>query len=377
MGHYNLRRASPYSGVMGDVIRYGFQLKQSLLKDAVLFFYCNSWKGSTTRSYGTGQRKWAAFAFKHHRIPFLPCPTAPLAEHDLALAYFAAHLALTPTITRGTTVASYLTHVRALWRHAGCPEKCLESEFVARVMKGIHRALPASPDPLQAFLLLDCRPPRDFTNPDSPNGFKLKFATLLGFFGMLRFDILLNLTPSQIVLVAPGGREVLLARVPFINAGLIPHDFIGFYIRFRGKSTPIGDPPQMAYFPKISDFDSQFKQFCPLTSLGEMHERGFFLRPHQKVLRNSLTPRKLCAYIAHLAGRGLRRVQLALIKTHSLRIGGHTYFTAMGMNRDLTNYLGRRKIKDSSLRYFRASARLTLSAYRNFFHSVPPPTSFP
>ena len=45
---------------------------------------------------------------------------------------------------------------------------------------------------------------------------------------MLRFDILLNLTPSQIVLVAPGGREVLLARVPFMNAGLIPRDFIGF-----------------------------------------------------------------------------------------------------------------------------------------------------
>ena len=93
---------------------------------------------------------------------------------------------------------------------------------------------------------------------------------------MLRFDILLHLTPSQIVLVAPGGREVLLARVPFMNAWLIPWDFIGFYFRFRGKSTPIGDPPQMAYFPKISDFDSQFRQFCPLTTLSEMHERGFF-----------------------------------------------------------------------------------------------------
>ena len=110
---------------------------------------------------------------------------------------------------------------------------------------------------------------------------------------MLRFDVLLNLTPSQIVLVAPCGREALLARVPFLNARLIPRDFIGFYFRFRGKSTPIGDPPQMAYCPKIYDFDVQFTQFCPVTLISEMHERGFFLRPHQKILRGSLTPKKL------------------------------------------------------------------------------------
>ena len=362
---------------MGDVIRYGEKFEKPLLKDAVLFFYCNSWKGSTTRNYGTGQRKWAAFTLEHRKIPYLPCPTSPLAEHNLALAYFAAHLALTPTITRGTTVASYLTHVRTLWRHAGCPDHLLESEFVARVMKGIHRALPAAPDSRQAFLLLDCRPPPEFADPPSLTGFKLKFATLLGFFGMLRFDIILNIKPSQIVLVAPCGREVLLTRVPFITAWSIPRKFIGFFFRFRGKSTPIGNPPQMAYCPKICDFDARFTQFCPITLLSQMHERGLFLHANRKILHGELTPKKLCAYVALLAGRGLSQVQLALIKTHSLRIGGHTYFTAMGMNRDLTCYLGRRKLRDSSLRYFRASARLTLSAYRYFFQTVPPPADCP
>ena len=244
-------------------------------------------------------------------------------------------------------------------------------------MKGIHRALPAAPDSRHAFLLLDCRPPQNFSTPATQPEFKLKFAALLGFFGMLRFDIILNLSPSQIVLVAPCGREVLLSRVPFITARSIPNNFIGFYFRFRGKSTPIGAPPQMAYCPKICDFDRQFTQFCPIMLLSEMHERGFFLRPYRKILYDSLTPKTLCAYIITLAGRELGQVQLALIKTHSLRIGGHTYFTAMGMNPDLTNYLGRRKVKDSSLRYFRASARLTLTAYRNFFLSVPPPTPYP
>ena len=244
-------------------------------------------------------------------------------------------------------------------------------------MKGIKRALPAAPDSRHAFLLLDSRPPPNFSSPVTPPEFKLKFATLLGFFGMLRFDVILNITPSRIALVAPSGREVLLSRVPFITAGSIPDNYIGFYFRFRGKSTPIGDPPQVAYFPKIGDFDDQFKQFCPIELLGEMHARGFFLRPHRKFLRDSLTPKTLCAYIMSLAGRELSSVQLALIKTHSLRIGGHTYFTAMGMNRDLTNYLGRKKVKESSLRYFRASARLTLSAYRSIFLTVPPPAPYP
>ena len=93
---------------------YGTKLQNTLLTDAVIYFYNNSWKGSTTRSYGTGQRKWAAFTLKYPNIPFIPCPAASLSEHELALAFFAAHLALTPTITRGTTVASYLTHVRTL-----------------------------------------------------------------------------------------------------------------------------------------------------------------------------------------------------------------------------------------------------------------------
>ena len=244
-------------------------------------------------------------------------------------------------------------------------------------MKGIKRALPAAPDSRHAFLLLDSRPPPNFSSPVTPPEFKLKFATLLGFFGMLRFDVILNITPSRIVLVAPSGREVLLSRVPFITASSIPDKYIGFYFRFRGKSTPIGDPPQVAYFPKIGDFDDQFTQFCPIELLGEMHARGFFLRPHRKFVRDSLTPKTLCAYIMSLAGRELSSVQLALIKTHSLRIGGHTYFTAMGMNRDLTNYLGRRKVKESSLRYFRASARLTISPHRSFFLTVPPPAPYP
>ena len=248
------------------------------------------------------------------------------------------------------------------------------SEFVAKVSRGIRRALPSDPDTRQAFLLLDCRPPRTFRDPRSPADFKLKLATLLGFFGMLRFSAIAALTPKKIILVSPCGQEVPLSRVHAMAARSLQSTFIGFYFRFRGKSTPVGAPLQMAYFPRICDINPNFKIFCPLLCLSVMLGRGFFLRPTTKFFHDTLTPKTLCAYLVHIEGRGRSRIALALIKTHSLRIGGHTYFTALGMNKDLTAYLGRRKIKESSYRYFRASPRLTLSAFRYFFHNTAPPS---
>ena len=190
---------------------------------------------------------------------------------------------------------------------------------------------------------------------------------------MLRFNILNKLKPAAIVLVSVTGPEVLLSRVPVVAARKITEDYIGFYFRFRGKSTPIGDLPQAAYFPKIADLAREFSAFCPLSLLSRMHARGYFIHSGRKVFRPPLTAKVLCAYLVSLAGRARLSVELALIKTHSLRIGGHTYFTAMGMNPDLTDYLGRRKVSRSSLRYFRASPCLTISAVRRFFASVPPP----
>ena len=104
-----------------------------------------------------------------------------------------------------------------------------------------------------------------------------------------------------------------------------------------------------------------------------MHARGMFLRPHQLIFPTGFNPDTLCPYLMFLAGEGRLPVDIRLQKTHSLHIGGHTYFTAMGMIRDLTDYLGRRKVARSSLRYYRSSPRLTISAIRRFFRSVPMP----
>ena len=103
-----------------------------------------------------------------------------------------------------------------------------------------------------------------------------------------------------------------------------------------------------------------------------MHARGMFLRPRQLIFPSGLSPDTLCPYLMSLAGEGRLSVDIRLLKTHSLRIGGHTYLTAMGMIRDLTDYLGRRKVARCSLRYYRTCPHLTISAIQHFVRSAPP-----
>ena len=357
-------------------LRYGEWIGNDLLAKAVIHFYHNAWAASTARCYRTGQRRWEKFTATHPVIPMYPFPQKMLQEYELALAFYAAYLALQPTITRGSTVAAYLSHVRAGWRQAGCHKIYLSSEFVAYVTRGIHRALPAKPDSRQAFLLLACHLPRRFLHPPTAPSFLLKLATILGFFGMLRFNVIAKIKPASIILVAASGRQTLLLHEPVTDAHNMDSRFIGFYFRFRGKSNPIGDPPQAAYFPKLSDIGTSFIPFCPLHLLSQMHARGFFLKAHKKILPDAFKADDLCSYMMYLAGGGRISVNLALIKSHSLRIGGHTFFTAMGMAPDLTDYLGRRKVPRASLRYFRAHPSLTLTAIRCFFMSIPLPSTY-
>ena len=153
------------TGVTSACLRYGQLYANEHLAKAVIYFYDNAWAASTTRTYKTGQRHWASFIASFPAIPHYPFPRTLPRHFELALAFFAAHLALQPTITRGSTVASYLAHVRTEWRKAGCTSKYLSSHFVATVTRGIHRALPAKPDSRCALLLLDCIPPPIFMKP--------------------------------------------------------------------------------------------------------------------------------------------------------------------------------------------------------------------
>ena len=55
------------------------------------------------------------------------------------------------------------------------------------------------------------------------------------------------------------------------------------------------------------------------------------------------------------------------VKPHSLRIGGHTYYTVDGLDSDFRDYLTRRKVNKSTMTYYRASPYLTIYKLRQFF----------
>ena len=58
------------------------------------------------------------------------------------------------------------------------------------------------------------------------------------------------------------------------------------------------------------------------------------------------------------------------IKPHSLRIGGHTFYTVYGLDPDFRDYLARRKIDKCTQTYYRASPYLTIYKLRRFFYTI-------
>ena len=124
---------------------YGHKINESRLAEIVIFLYKASRADSTRKSYSVGQRHWVRFQNHHPEIPFFPFTSISPDPVSLSLCFFAAYLASQPKIKRYTTVRSYVCHVKALWRDAGCTKLLLNSPLLAAVMRGVRRALPAPP----------------------------------------------------------------------------------------------------------------------------------------------------------------------------------------------------------------------------------------
>ena len=132
---------------------YGHLIKDPRLAEIAVFLYKASRADSTGKSYSVGQRHWVRFHNLHPGIAFFPFTTLCPDPVSLSLCFFAAYLASRPKINRYTTVRSYICHVKALWRDAGCRKELLDSPLLAAVMRGVRGALPA-PLELRAAVIL-------------------------------------------------------------------------------------------------------------------------------------------------------------------------------------------------------------------------------
>ena len=326
-----------------------------------------------------GQRHWVRFHRLHPAIAFFPFASIPPDPVALSLCFFTAYLASRPTIRRYTTVRSYICHVKALWRDAGCSKTLLESPLLTTVLRGVRRALPAPPDPRSAFLLPLYHAPSFYTHPPSNHWLIFKAAVALGFHAMLRFGAFCQMTPNRLTAILSSGEEWPLSCVP-LNLINSTQRLLGFVFTFSPKYTSSDGRVTSAYFCHICDIAPRLAMHCPACTLLTLLRRGLLRIPSRPVFNPKMfSPAALASYLRLFSNRLLEN-NPSHFKPHSLRIGGHTYYTMKGMSADLRDFLARRVINRCSLRYFRASPIGNLQALRAFYaslhnHTPPHPTS--
>ena len=287
----------------------------------------------------------------------------------LSLCFFAAYLASRPTIKRHTTVRSYICHVKALWRDAGCPKTLLDSPLLTTVLRGVRRSLPAPPDARSAFILPLYRPPSFYTHPPSDHWLIFKAAVALGFHAMLRFGAFCQMTACCLTAILSNGEEWPLSCVPLSLIESRQH-LLGFLFTFSPKYTSSDGRVTSAYFCHICDVVPRLAVHCPACTLLSLLRRGLLRFPMRPVFDPKIfSPSALTSYLQLFSCRRVAN-DPTLFKPHSLRIGGHTFYTSKGMSADLRDFLARRVVNRCSLRYFRASPAANLRALRAFYASL-------
>ena len=334
-----------------------------------IFLYKAARANSTRKSYHVGQRHWVRFQRLHPAIAFFPFASISPDPVALSLCFFAAYLASRPTIRRYTTVRSYICHVKALWRDAGCAKILLESPLLTMILRGARRALPAPPDPRSAFILPIYHPPSFYTHPPSDYWLIFKAAVALGFHAMLRFGAFCQMAPYCLTALLSSGEEWPLSRVP-LDLIASSERLLGFVFTFSPKYTSSYDRVTSAYFCHICDVAQRLATHCPACALLALLRRGLLRFASRPVFDpNVFSPAALTSYLQLLSSRQVNDSPNRF-KPHSLRIGGHTFYTMKGMSADLRDFLARRVINRCSLRYFRASPVGILQALRAFYASL-------
>ena len=253
----------------------------------------------------------------------------------------------------------------------------MNSPLVAAIMRGVRRALPAPPDTRSAFLLPLYRSPSFYIHPPTYHWLIFKAAVVLGFHAMLRFGAFCQLTPNCLTAILRNGGELPLSQVPIELIDSMKHFLLGFMFTFSPKYTSSNERVTTAYFCHICDVAPNMAPHCPVCVLLLMLSRGLLRFPSRPVFDpNIFSPSALTSYLQLFSSR-LRGQSHDEFRPHSLRIGGHTFYTMHGMSPDLRDFLARRVVSRCSLRYYRASPIGNLRALRAFYASLrqPPPSS--
>ena len=182
---------------------------------------------------------------------------------------------------------------------------------------------------------------------------------------MFRFATYAKLGLHNLTIVGMDGREYRIK-----NGSRTELDYyftrcraIGFYFQFPDKYHPVAH----AFFCKLSGVSEFWAQYCPVSILLELASR--------KLLTTKIFPPAVIS-TGILDGylRFIARNQGCLgghkFTPHSLRIGGHTFFSIKNIDADFLHFLGRRAISRVCQLYYRARAYDNLVRLNMFFRSI-------
>ena len=296
-----------------------------------------------------------------------------LRKTELTIAFFMAHLLLRPTIKKASTILCYESHVKSWFRKEGCHPAEYSTIFLKQVRAGLKKTLPSRRDSRSALILPMYCLTRTFRGTRSREQVLLKFATILGFVGMLRphtfdqlnqdsFGLVVRDANSQQFARMIEGRDIYALRAALV-ASQTRYKVLGFVIRFQAKT----QLEALAYFPNLSQPQTSYSAICPVLALKMVIARGYFKRT--KFLSSFGKGSKLSSYVK------LMTEDNRTISPYALRIGGRTWYISQGLDKQFVDFLGTWSSPEASARYYRETPATVLKILQKFYTSLPHPTA--
>ena len=106
--------------------------------------------------------------------------------------------------------------MKYLFRTEGCPIEMWDTPFLGQIRGGLKNTLPSSRDGRRPLLLPEIMFNPQFLNTVSDEQRMLRFATILGFIGMLRPHCLETLEPSDFHIITKTGEEIPMPKNPVV-----------------------------------------------------------------------------------------------------------------------------------------------------------------
>ena len=181
---------------------------------------------------------------------------------------------------------------------------------------------------------------------------------------MFRFSTYEKLGINNLVVVGKKGSEsrIKTGSLSEIIFYFVEKAALGFYFHFPDKY----HQSAFAFFPRLTDISDFWAKFCPVENLIHLARAG--LLTQEIFPKNSFKSELLSNYLRFIAGRAT--LSNRRFTPHSLRIGGHTFYSIKNMDPDFVHFLGRRAISRACQLYYRANAYDNVVRLNMFFRSI-------